>query len=133
MEASSVIVAALLAGAAAAAKDTASQALKDAYSGLKTLIQRRFKGNKSAELALEESVKGPDTWEKPLAKSMSEHGLQEDQEVIDLANRLREIVETEAPATASKYDIHIQGAENLAIGDNARAIRSDKISTDGDD
>jgi hypothetical protein len=39
-----LIVSALITGAASAATDTASNAVKDAYSGLKTLLQKRFQG-----------------------------------------------------------------------------------------
>nr|WP_287107984.1 MULTISPECIES: hypothetical protein [unclassified Microcystis] len=37
-----IILAALAAGAAAAAKDTAGTAVKDAYEGLKALIKKKF-------------------------------------------------------------------------------------------
>lgn len=49
----SLIVTALASGAAAALKDTASQALKDLYRDLKSLLRRKLEGNKEAELALE--------------------------------------------------------------------------------
>src|SRR5687768_13584011 len=52
MDPLTLILAALGAGAAAAAKETASGAVKDAYQGLKTLIQRRFAGKPEAEIAL---------------------------------------------------------------------------------
>ena len=42
MEPISLILAALAAGAAAAAKDTAGTAVKDAYEGLKALIKKKF-------------------------------------------------------------------------------------------
>jgi hypothetical protein len=41
MDPLTVIAAALLAGAAAALKDTAAQAVRDAYTGLKSLIARK--------------------------------------------------------------------------------------------
>ena len=44
MDPITLIVAALAAGAAAGLGDTASQAIKDAYAGLKGLIKRRFAG-----------------------------------------------------------------------------------------
>ena len=42
MDPISLIVAALAAGASAAVKDTAGQAVKDAYSGLKALVKRKL-------------------------------------------------------------------------------------------
>ena len=46
MEPVTLIVGALAAGAAAAAKETASQAVKDTYGGLKNLIQKWFSEKK---------------------------------------------------------------------------------------
>ena len=40
----SLIVAALAAGAVAGAQNTATEAVKDAYAGLKALVQRRIAG-----------------------------------------------------------------------------------------
>jgi len=42
MDPVSLIEAALVAGAAASTQDVASQAVKDAYAGLKTLLNRLF-------------------------------------------------------------------------------------------
>jgi len=70
MDPVSIILVALAAGAAAAAKDTASQAVKDAYAGLKALVKKRFAGKPQAEIALTEYEKNEDTWQKPLQKSL---------------------------------------------------------------
>ena len=43
MEPVSLIIAALTAGAVAAAKDTAEKGVKDTYQGLKTLIKRALR------------------------------------------------------------------------------------------
>jgi hypothetical protein len=64
----------LAAGAAAAAKDTASQAIKDAYSGLKERVQQYFAGKQHAEVALEGYEQDADTWQKPLQKAMEASG-----------------------------------------------------------
>jgi hypothetical protein len=53
MEPISLIIAALGAGAIAAAKDTASTAVKDAYQGLKTLIKKKFESEPKAQMVLE--------------------------------------------------------------------------------
>ena len=55
MDPISLIIAALAAGAIAGVKDTAGQAVKDAYAGLKALVHRRFAGNRDAEAALDQS------------------------------------------------------------------------------
>jgi hypothetical protein len=76
-----LIVTALIAGATAAAKDTASQAVKDAYSGLKAIIHKRFAGKAPAETALQQHEADPDVWRKPLEKSLTETGAGEDREI----------------------------------------------------
>ncbi len=49
-----MVLAAVAAGATAAAKDTASQAVRDAYAGLKALVNKRFEKKPQAEMALAE-------------------------------------------------------------------------------
>ena len=51
MEPVSLIVAALAAGAVAGAENTATEAVKDAYAGLKGLVRRRVSGRRSGEAA----------------------------------------------------------------------------------
>jgi len=53
MEPISLIVTALVAGAVAAAKDTAEQGVKDTYQGLKTLIKRKFANDPLAQAMVE--------------------------------------------------------------------------------
>lgn len=53
MEPISLIVSALAAGALAALKPTAEQAVKDAYAGLRSLVVRKFKGNAASVEQLE--------------------------------------------------------------------------------
>ena len=51
MEPITLILTALVAGATAAAKDTAGQAIKDSYTGLKGLIKQRFADKDKADSA----------------------------------------------------------------------------------
>ncbi|UZO74750.1 hypothetical protein M8120_18020 [Microcystis aeruginosa str. Chao 1910] len=53
MEPISLIVTALVAGAVAAAKDTAEKGVKDTYQGLKTLIKRKFANDPLAQAMVE--------------------------------------------------------------------------------
>ena len=62
MEPLSLIVAALLAGAAAAAKDTTSTAIKDGYQGLKVLIERKLAGQPAAVKALAAAIVVLGSW-----------------------------------------------------------------------
>jgi hypothetical protein len=112
MDPVTLIVSALVAGAASAAQDTASNVVKDAYSGLKNLLQRRFQGKPAAETALAEAETDPDTWEKPLAKAVAEHG--SDEEVLALAQQLLQLL----PAPSSQ--VVASGDRSVAIGRDAK-------------
>ena len=81
MDPVSVIVTALAGGAAAALKDTASQAIKDGYAGLKALVLRRLqKAQPNAEVVLAEFERDSETWEKPVRKSLADSA--GDQELV---------------------------------------------------
>ena len=54
MDPVSLIVAALAAGASAALKDTATEAIKDAYNGLKSLLKRKLGNEPAAQVAIDE-------------------------------------------------------------------------------
>ncbi len=124
MDPVSIIGTALLSAAAAKAAGAMSSGLVNGYKALKSRLQDRFKGNQAAEVALAESEADPDAWEKPLGKAIAEHGLDREQELLDLAQKLLELVRAEAPATASKYNITISGdAKGTVIGDNAQVTQ----------
>jgi hypothetical protein len=116
MDPVTLIVSALIAGAASAAQDIASTGVKDAYNGLKTLLQRRFQGKPSAETALAEAETDPDTWEKPLAKAVAEHG--SDEEVLALAQQLLQLLQSQQSASSSQ--VVASGDRPVAIGRDAK-------------
>src|SRR5258706_12833533 len=87
MDPVSVVLAALAAGATAATKDTASQAVKDAYAGLKALVKKRFDQKPQAEMTLTEYEKDTDTWEKPLHKSLVETAADQDEAIVRQAQQ----------------------------------------------
>ena len=116
MEPISLILAALAAGAVAAAKDTAKKGVKDAYEGLKALIKRKFAGNEAAKVVLDEHEKDPETYEVPLKKKLIETGIDKDEEILKAAE---EIMKKEDPqgAIAGKYNIHVAGDIKGIVGD----------------
>jgi hypothetical protein len=116
MDPVTLIVSALVAGAASAAQDAVSNAVKDAYSGLKTLLQRRFQGKSAAETVLAEAETDPDTWERPLAKAVAEHG--SDQEVLALAQQLLQLLQSQQSAPSSH--VVASGDRSVAIGRDAK-------------
>ncbi len=62
MDPVTLIQAALAAGAVAGVGESATAAVKDAYTGLRGLVARRLAGKPSAEVALAEHEQDPDTW-----------------------------------------------------------------------
>lgn len=123
MEPTSLIVAALAAGAAAAAKDTASQAIKDAYAGLKALVQKRFADKPEAEMALTQHEKKPEVWQEPLKDALTETGAIKDEEIIRQAQQVMKLVNPQQ-ASQGKYNIQIGEGKGIVIGDNAQVTQN---------
>ena len=109
----SLIIAALVAGAAKAASDAAP----DAYNGLKTLIKRKFAGEPKAEMILEEHEQDPETYEAPLKKKLAEAGADKDEGIIKAAQELLKQLESEKSASG-KYKVEFQDkAQGVQVGD----------------
>lgn len=123
MEPTSLILAALAAGAAAAAKDTTSQAIRDAYAGLKSLVQKRFANKPEAEMALTQHEKKPEVWQEPLKDALAETGANQDEEIIRQAQQVMKLVNPQQ-ASQGKYNIQIGKGKGIVIGDNAQVTQN---------
>ena len=123
MEPITLIIGALAAGATAAAKDTASQVVKDAYGGLKTLIQRRFAEKKKpeGEIALTKYEEKPAVWEAPLKDALVETETHKAEDVLKAVEALKQALEqtAEGREAVSKYILNVQNSQVGVIGDNA--------------
>jgi hypothetical protein len=119
MDPVSMILAALAAGATGAVKDTASQAVKDAYAGLKALLKKRFEKKPQAEIALAEYEKDKDTWEKPLQKSLVETGADQDEAIVRQAQQVLKLVNPQQ-ASQGRYNVQIGEGKGIVIGDHAQ-------------
>lgn len=108
MDPVSLVISALVAGATAAFKDTAGQAMKDAYGSLKTLLKRKFAGKPAAEVALDQHEEKPEVWKEPLKQALTESGAGEDEEVIKAAQALLKQVDPEG-AGNGRYNTTIHG------------------------
>ena len=111
-----IIVAALVAGAATGVTDTASQALKDGYAGLKKLLTGKFAGNSKALETLTEHESDPETYEKPLAKQLQQTGADRDDEILAAAATVLKAADQAGVKT--KYQIMITGGKVGIIGDH---------------
>ncbi|YAF96149.1 MAG: hypothetical protein AB3A66_00125 [Nodularia sp. CChRGM 3473] len=113
MEPITLIITALVAGAAKAAGDAAP----DVYNGLKALIKRKFESEPKAQMVLEEHEKDPETYEAPLKKKLAEAGADQDEEIIKAAQELLKQVKPEESASG-KYNTVFNGeVKGAQIGD----------------
>ncbi len=118
MEAVSMILTALAAGAVSALQDTAATAVKDAYQGLRTLIEKKFGDQpKGAEL-VEEYTNDPDTWEKPLAKELEKVGAEQDEQILQAAKQLLEMLQTQPEG--GKYNVQVSDSQGVVVGEHAQ-------------
>jgi hypothetical protein len=119
MDPVTLILSALMAGAAASVKETASAAVKDGYNGLKELIQRKFGGNADAQHALSKYEQKPEVWQAPLAEEIKQGGLAQDQELLVLAQQLMAQLHPQQ-AALGKYNIQTSGSvQGMVVGDHA--------------
>ncbi|MBT3338393.1 MAG: hypothetical protein HN975_10805 [Anaerolineae bacterium] len=119
MDPVSLIISALTAGAVAALQETAGTAIKDAYQGLVSLLQKKNSKDPKAKAVLEGHAKDPNTWQKPLEKSIQESGAAEDKEILLAAQKLIELMQSQK--SLPKYDVKIEGdVQGFVQGDNAK-------------
>ena len=120
LEPITMIITALVAGVASAAKDTAGTAVQDAYEGLKALLKAKFKGNAAAEAALEEHAKDSETWDKPLRKSLRDARADQDADLMAAAQSLLKLVDPEG-ITRGKYNSQVSGnVQGIVQGDHSQ-------------
>jgi hypothetical protein len=118
VEAISLILDALGAGAAAIAKGVSSEAGKDAYQKLKALIQRKLSGKTDAELTLIRYEKEPDVWKERLKTILADAFADQDKDIIQIAQKLLTVVN---PQQAGKYNVLFTGnVQGVVQGDNAQ-------------
>jgi hypothetical protein len=118
MDPISLILAALAAGATAAVKDTAGEAVKDAYAGLRALVRRRFGGDGKAEAALDAAEQQPEADPVALRAQLQVAGADRDDEILRLARELLEQLDPQG-ARAGKYRVDVSGGKGVVVGDNA--------------
>jgi len=123
MDPITLIVTALVAGAAAGLKDTASSAVKDAYIGLKGLVGRKLAGRPAGELVLAQHEADPQVWDKPLVQELTAAGAGDDAVVVTAAQALMRLVDA-AGSAAGRYQV-------LAADHAAAAGRDMTITASG--
>jgi hypothetical protein len=112
----SLVLNALTSGAAQGVADSASDAIKSAYSTLKKLVRAKFAGSKSAEVALDEHVSDPETWQAPLTKYLTSLGVGADEPIIGAAQQLLALLDPDG-AAQGKYQVDLRGAQGVLVGE----------------
>lgn len=126
MEPVTVIVGALVAGAAAALKSTAEQAVKDAYAGLKRLVLDRCGHKADVAQAVAELESKPDSAGRKatLQEELAAAGVDKDQEVVDCAVALLKQAENQNPGITGGLvgQINAAGGKVVVVGGNVQNI-----------
>jgi hypothetical protein len=114
----SLIIAAVVAGAAAAAKDTASQSVKISFAALKELIKRRFGGNSPVAAAIESVERDPESDTAALKEQLIAAGADQDENIVRKAQELKTADDPDG-ARAGKYNVIVTNSKGVVIGDHA--------------
>jgi hypothetical protein len=113
MEPVTLIVAALAAGAAAGAQGTATDAVKDAYNGLKSLVRRRLAGRSDGAQVLERHEAAPEEWHPRLEAELVEADAGADPAAVDAARHLMALLDG---GTSARYQMDFRGAQGVQHG-----------------
>jgi hypothetical protein len=129
----SIIALALVAGAAASAKDVAARAVKDGYAGLKALVIRKFGGKGGGQAALEQVEQEPDSqpWQGALKDALSRAGVDKDEEVLKQAQALVELLKQHEAQTVATYSATVTGSGAIAQGPGAVAAGERGVAIGG--
>lgn len=117
MDPIALILSALMAGATAAAKISATEAVKEAYHGLKTLIRGKLSGKPEAVAALSGYERKPEVWKEPVKDALLEVAADQDHAIIKAAQALLAGVDPQGHAQG-KYNVQLSGPVfGMTIGD----------------
>jgi len=131
MDPLSIILSALIAGAAASAKDVAVQAVKDGYAGLKALLIRKFGDMADVAASIEQVEKKPESESRQLTlkEELAAVDAGGDKELtaeakalLDLLKRHGQIHEATYNAVLSDSGAIAQGPGAVAAGERGVAI-----------
>src|SRR5438093_8024930 len=93
-----LILRALATGAIDAAQSKTNKAVEEAYSELKTLIQKKFIGNGEATFVFDKYEEKPGVWEAPLKDELMQVNADQDREIIETAKTLVSLQESQQQA-----------------------------------
>jgi hypothetical protein len=106
------LVTALAAGAAAALQSTVEQGVKDGYTALKTLIQRKY-----ARVNLDQLEPNPSSKSRRgvMEEDLKAVGADQDAEVLQQAQALLEAIQRQAPEAVTAIGVELRDIEGAAL------------------
>lgn len=107
MDPITTIVTALVLGAAAGLKPVAEEAVKDAYTGLKTIIRDKYNKAISSVDDLEEKPESQARREV-VKEKLADIGADQDENLVDAAQEMIKVVEEHEPASAGRMKIDLK-------------------------
>jgi hypothetical protein len=135
MDPLSAIVGALVAGATAAASETASQAIKDAYQGLKAILVDTYK---LASASLLEKKPSNTAYQVAVQEELKEHpAVAEDPAVLAKAKAVQETLSQASPDQLAAWGVDIGKLEAAGdviaerISGTAGGFRADDLKAGG--
>lgn len=116
-----IISSAIALGAAAGLKPTVEKAIKDAYEGLKRIIQDRYAANEDVTDALDYVAKKPEAEKRraSLDDALSEAGAESDEALVAAAEQVHQAVQAHDPGLPESIGMRIRTlkAKDLAVED----------------
>ena len=133
MDSITLIVTAIAAGAAVAAKDMATEAVRDAYAGFKALVIRKFGSTGAVESNLQQLEAEPENeiWQAALQQGLTQAGADSDQAVLDQAKALLDLLAELGFYSGPTYTAHVEGSgaiaqdHSVAAGEGGTAVQGD--------
>ncbi|MCO1575497.1 hypothetical protein M8C13_06965 [Crossiella sp. SN42] len=117
IESADLVMAALAAGAAAGVSETATTAVKDSYSGLKSLagkVLRRHQPD-SDQATVEGQLADPETHRHELLAALTEAGVATHPELLNAARQVLGLVDPTGTAMG-KYDVTVTNCTGVQVG-----------------
>ncbi len=119
---------ALIAGAIAAAKPTASAAISDAYQGLKTVLSDTYDGLKGS-LSFLDSAPEDERAVSAVSEDLEKSDAAKNDAVQDAVAALRAILDAEAPEALQSVEVRLK---NLSAGKDIE-VSGGQVRVEGED
>ena len=134
MDPISIVTTALINGASKALKDTANQAVKDAYLGLKVLISNQWSNsgsgdkasssqNSEAEILIKNLEDNPEVFQIPIEQKLPSVIPNPDQQLIEHAQQLIELL-NDAEPESSHLKVEITDSKGVQVGNHNKQLNN---------